>query len=111
MLREGFEIAVRLFGPMMPHLGEELWRQLGHNSLLVDQPWPKADPALTIEDSVTIGVQVNGKLRGTVTLARDADAASAEAAAIALPAVQRLLEGRGPRKIIVVPNRIINVVA
>ncbi len=111
VLREGFEIAVRLFGPMMPHLGEELWRQLGHNSLLVDQPWPKADPALTIEDSVTIGVQVNGKLRGTVTLARDADAASAEAAAIALPAVQRLLEGRGPRKIIVVPNRIINVVA
>ena len=95
---------------MMPHLGEALWHELGHQTLLADQPWPKADPSLTVEDSITIAVQVNGKLRGTVTLARDVDAATAEAAALALPAVQRLLEGRAPRKIVIVPNRIINVV-
>ena len=111
VLREGFETAVQLFGPMMPHLGEELWHQLGHATLLADQPWPKADPALTVEDSATLAVQVNGKLRGTLMLARDVDAATAESAALALPAVQRLLDGRAPRKIIIVPNRIINVVA
>jgi leucyl-tRNA synthetase len=88
-----------------------LWYELGHTTLLADQPWPKADPALTVEDSATVAVQVNGKLRGTVVLARDTDAATAETAALALPAVQRLLEGRAPRKIILVPNRIINVVA
>ena len=111
VLREGFETAIQLFGPMMPHLGEELWHRLGHQTLLADQPWPRADPVLTVEDSVTIAVQVNGKLRGTLTLARDAETEAAEATALALPAVQRLLDGRAPRKIIVVPNRIINVVA
>jgi leucyl-tRNA synthetase len=110
VLREGFEAAVRLFGPMMPHLAEALWHHLGHDSLLVDQPWPKADPALTVEDCVTVGVQVNGKLRGTVELPRDAEQKAAEAAALALPNVQRALEGRQVRKVIVVPNRIINVV-
>jgi leucyl-tRNA synthetase len=111
VLREGFEAAVQLFGPMMPHLGEALWHELGHPTLLADQPWPKADPALTVEDNVTIAVQVNGKLRGTVALARDIGTPTAEAAALALPAVQRALDGRAPRKVIVVPNRIINVVA
>jgi leucyl-tRNA synthetase len=95
---------------MMPHLAEALWHHLGHDSLLVDQPWPKADPALTVEDCVTVGVQVNGKLRGTVELPRDAEQKAAEAAALALPNVQRALEGRQVRKVIVVPNRIINVV-
>jgi leucyl-tRNA synthetase len=110
VLREGVEAAVRLFGPMMPHLAEALWHHLGYDTLLVDQPWPKADPALTVEDSVTVAVQVNGKLRGTVELQRDADQPTAEAAALALANVQRALEGRKVRKVIVVPNRIINVV-
>jgi len=95
---------------MMPHLAEALWHELGHETLLADQPWPKADPALTVEDSVTVAVQVNGKLRATLTLPRDGDPAAAEVEALALPAVRRALDGRAPRKVIIVPNRIVNVV-
>jgi leucyl-tRNA synthetase len=110
VLREGIEAAVQLFGPMMPHLAEALWHELGHETLLADQPWPKADPALTVEDSVTVAVQVNGKLRATLTLPRDGDPAAAEVEALALPAVRRALDGRAPRKVIIVSNRIVNVV-
>jgi leucyl-tRNA synthetase len=110
VLREALEAAVRLLGPMMPHLGEELWHELGHARLLADEPWPKADPTLAREETVTLAVQVNGKLRGTVDLPRDSAEGAARDAALALPAVQRLLEGRAPRKTIVVPNRIVNVV-
>jgi leucyl-tRNA synthetase len=109
-LREGFEVAVRLLAPMMPHLAEELWSLLGHATLLVDERWPEADPALLVESRVTVAVQVNGKLRGTVALPRDAANQDAEAAALALGPVAKALEGRAPRKVIVVPNRIVNVV-
>jgi leucyl-tRNA synthetase len=110
VMREGVETAVRLVNPMMPHLGEELWRALGHDRLLADEPWPKADPVLLIDETVTVAVQVNGKLRATIELARDADQGTAEAAALADPAVQRALDNKTPRKIILVPNRIINLV-
>jgi leucyl-tRNA synthetase len=110
VMREGIEAAVRLIGPMMPHLAEELWHLLGHPTLLADERWPQADPALVIEDTVTVAVQVNGKLRATLELPRDAGQGEAEAAALAHPQVQRALEGKRPRKIIVVPNRIVNVV-
>ncbi|PKU21782.1 leucine--tRNA ligase [Telmatospirillum siberiense] len=110
VLREGMETLVRLIGPMMPHLGEELWFELGYEQLLVDSGWPEADPSLVSEDSVTLAVQVNGKLKGTVEMAKDADKGLAEAAALALPAVASLLAGKAPRKVIVVPNRIVNVV-
>jgi leucyl-tRNA synthetase len=109
-LREGFEVAVRLLAPMMPHLAEELWSLLGHERLLVDERWPEADPALLVESRVTVAVQVNGKLRGTIALPRDAANQDAEAAALALGPVAKALEGRAPRKVIVVPNRIVNVV-
>ncbi len=109
-LREGVETLVRLMGPMMPHLAEELWLRLGHKELLVEQPWPEADPALTIEDSVTLAVQVNGKLRSTIALPRDAANEMAEQTALAEPAVQRAMAGKPPRKVIVVKNRVVNVV-
>ena len=109
-LRESLEAMVGLLAPMMPHLGEELWRLLGHDTMLVDGAWPEAEPALTRDDVVTMAVQVNGKLRATLDLARDLDQDSAREAALASPAVQRALEGKPVRKVIVVPNRIINVV-
>ena len=108
--RRGLEIAVQLVSPMMPHLAEELWRHLGHDTMVADTPWPRADASLLIEDTVTIAVQVNGKLRGTVDLPRDADRDTAEREALALEMVQRFMDGKPARKVIVVPNKIINVV-
>ena len=108
--RECLEIMTRLMGPMMPHLGEELWARLGGDGLLVDQPWPEPDPALLVEDTATLAVQVNGKLRGTITLPRDSDNKSAEDAAFDLPAVQRAVGGKPPKRVVVVKDRIVNIV-
>jgi leucyl-tRNA synthetase len=109
--REALETLVALIGPAMPHLGEELWQRLGHDKLLAETAWPVADPKLVVDDTVTVAVQVNGKLRATIALPRDVDKAEAERAALAEPAVQRALEGKAPKKVVVVPNRVINVVA
>ena len=111
VLREGLETATRLIGPMMPHLAEEMWQALGHTTLLADERWPEADPDLAIDDKVTLAVQVNGKLRGTIDLPRDAANRAVEEAALALPQVARFLDGRTPKKVVVVPNRIVSVVA
>ena len=111
VLREGLETLARLLGPMMPHLAEEMWQTLGGEGLLADQPWPVADPQLTRDEQVTIAIQVNGKLRGTLEIPRDMDKAAVENAALELPQVTRWLEGRPARKVIVVPNRIVNIVA
>jgi leucyl-tRNA synthetase len=109
--REAIAALVQLLGPMMPHLGEELWQRIGGKGLLCEQPWPKADPALLVADTVEIAVQVNGKLRATVNVPRDATQADAENAALSQPAVQRAMEGRAARKVIYRPNQVINVVA
>jgi leucyl-tRNA synthetase len=111
VLREGLETLARLLGPMMPHLAEEMWQELGGNGLLAAQPWPLFDPELTRDEQVTLAVQVNGKLRATLEVARDTAADTVENAALALPQVARWLDGHSPRKVIVVPNRIVNIVA
>ncbi len=109
-LRETLEIFVRLIGPMTPHLAEELWQALGHKTLLADAPWPATEDALLVDDTVTVAVQLNGKLRGTVPLAKDAAKDVAEKAALALPEIVRALDGKTPKRVIVVPNRIVNIV-
>ena len=108
--REGWTTVVQLIGPIMPHLAEELWLALGHATLLADSPWPVADPTLLVDDTVKVAVQVSGKLRGTIELPRDAAQKDAEQAALALPAVTQALAGRQVRRIVFVPNKIINVV-
>jgi leucyl-tRNA synthetase len=109
--REALETLILLIGPMMPHLAESAWQALGHKDLVACAPWPKADPALTASDTVTIAVQVNGKLRGTIEAARGAPKESLEQAALALETVTRALDGKPPRRVIVVPERIVNIVA
>jgi leucyl-tRNA synthetase len=108
--RKGLEVMVCLIGPMMPHLGEELWHRLGYQTLLVDAPWPEADLQMLVEKNITMGVQVNGKLRGTVKLPKNCLNETVEEAALSLETVQNIIGSKTIRKIIVVPNRIINVV-
>ncbi|HEX4506779.1 MAG TPA: leucine--tRNA ligase [Alphaproteobacteria bacterium] len=109
-LAEVVSILVRLAGPMMPHLGEEMWQALGHDRLLAEESWPVADPTLLVSNSVTMAVQVNGKLKATIDLPRDSDQATAEAAALKDPKIVAAMAGKTARKVIVVPNRIVNVV-
>jgi leucyl-tRNA synthetase len=109
--REAAEIMVQLFHPMMPHLAEECWAALGHKSLLATQSWPVAETDLLVEDTITLPVQVNGRKRADVTIARDARNDDIEASVLALDAIKRALDGKAPRKVIIVPQRIINVVA
>ncbi len=108
--RFGAETLVRLIAPMMPHLGEELWRALGGDGLLCNQPWPEATPAYLQDDTVTLAVQMNGKLRATIEVPRDADRSLAEKLALADATVQRHLADQSPRKVIVVPGRVVNIV-
>lgn len=102
---------VQLVAPMVPHLAEEAWQALGGEGLVCDAPWPDADPALLVEDEVTIAVQVNGKLRDTLTVAKGLAREQLEELALASDKVSRLLDGNAPRKVIVVPDRLVNVVA
>jgi leucyl-tRNA synthetase len=109
--REAAEILVPAFAPMMPHLAEECWARLGHAPFVASAPWPVADRALVIEDTIGLPVQVNGKKRADLVIGRAADNAAIEAAALALEPVRRALEGRPVKKVIIVPQRIVNVVA
>ncbi|MBL8574866.1 MAG: leucine--tRNA ligase [Hyphomicrobiaceae bacterium] len=110
-LREGFEFLAIAIAPMMPHLAEACWESLGHRDMIVNTPWPQTDSSLVIDDTITLPVQINGKKRADVTVARAADVAEVQAAVLALDAVVKALEGKTPKKIIVVPQRIVNVVA
>ena len=109
-LREAGDVLVRLVAPMMPHLGEECWRLLGHDDIVALAAWPLADPALLDDDTVTIPVQLNGKKRTELTIGKTADHKEIEAAALALDIIVQSLEGRPVRRVVVVPQRIVNVV-
>jgi leucyl-tRNA synthetase len=108
---EAIRTLARLISPMLPHLAEEGWAAMGGTGLVSTQPWPDHDPALLLDDQVTIAVQVNGKLRDTLTVARDLDKAGLEEAALASDKIIRTLDGATPKKVIVVPGRLVNIVA
>ena len=109
-LREAGDILVRLFHPMMPHLAEECWATLGHKTLVATETWPRVEPDLLVENTVTLPVQINGKKRADVSIGRNATIAEIETAVLALDEVKKALNGKSPKKVIVVPQRIVNVV-
>ena len=110
-LREAADLLVVMFSPMMPHLAEECWRVLGHEGLVANAAWPAPDEDLLVEDTITLPVQVNGKRRGEIVVPASAPAEEVEASALALDAVKRAIGDKTVRKVIVVPGRIVNVVA
>jgi leucyl-tRNA synthetase len=109
-LREGCEALVMMFAPMMPHLAEECWRILGNEGMVAEAAWPEVEPHLLQVDSVTMPVQINGKKRAEMTLPIDSSQSAVEKAVLELDVVERFLNGRAPKKIVIVPNRIVNVV-
>ncbi|WP_029004826.1 leucine--tRNA ligase [Azorhizobium doebereinerae] len=110
-LREAAEIVTRVVGPMTPHLAEECWAALGHDTLLAEAAWPLAEPDLLVENTITLPIQINGKKRDDIVVPREATAAEVEAAVLAMDSVRKALDGKPPKRIIVVPQRIVNVVA
>jgi leucyl-tRNA synthetase len=109
-LQEGVERLVQLIAPMMPHLAETCWQVLGKAGLVTDAPWPAVDPALLVDDTVTMPIQINGKRRGEITVAKGLPAAEVESQVLSLDEIVRILDGKTPKKIVVVPDRIVNVV-
>jgi leucyl-tRNA synthetase len=109
-LREGITTLVVLVAPMMPHLAETCWEALGKTGMAADAPWPAVDQSLLVDNEVVLAVQVNGKRRGEIRVPVGASNAEIEKAALSLDAVARMLEGKAPKKVIIVPGRIVNVV-
>ncbi|WP_065331467.1 leucine--tRNA ligase [Tritonibacter mobilis] len=109
--KQAIKTLAQLMSPMTPHLSEDIWAHQGGEGLIANAPWPVADESMLVEDTVTLPIQVNGKRRGELTVANDLDKAEVEKLALAHEAVQRVLEGAAPKKVIVVPGRIVNVVA
>ncbi|MCV0379578.1 leucine--tRNA ligase [Nitratireductor sp.] len=109
--REAVDILIHLVAPFMPHLAEECWAQIGGEGMVAASAWPEFDPALVVDNEIVLPVQINGKKRGDLTIARDADQSAVEDAVLKLDFVQKVLNGSQPRKVIVVPQRIVNIVA
>ena len=107
-MAEGF---VKLISCITPHIGEEMWQLLGHNDTIAFAEWPKYDPNKLVLNTIKMGVSVNGKVRGELEIAKDEDDEVVKAAALALDGVKRNIEGKEIKKIIVVKNRIVNIVA
>ncbi len=100
-----------LVAPMVPHVAEEAWAAAGHDGLIAEAAWPAVDPAMLVDDEVTVAIQVNGKLRDTFVVAKGSARDALESAALANDKVLRALEGKAPRKVVVVPDRLVNIVA
>ncbi len=108
--REALRILAQLTAPMVPHLAEDIWQKAGGQGLVCDAPWPKADPALLVDDHVVLPIQINGKRRAEISVPKDMARDVIESLVMEDTTVQRFLEGKAPRKLIVVPGRIVNVV-
>ncbi|MEL7000403.1 MAG: class I tRNA ligase family protein, partial [Pseudomonadota bacterium] len=108
---EGLRALCIMMSPMVPHFAEEMWKRLGGDGMVVDASWPDADPSLLVSDQITLPIQINGKRRSEILIQREASNEDIEAAALADAAVTRVLDGKAPKKVIVVPGRIVNVVA
>ena len=109
--REIMEPMVLMLAPLAPHISEEMWQLLGHVETVTYTPFPTADPALLVDDQVEYPIQVNGKVRGRITVAADANNETIQAAALAEENIVRTLDGGIPKKVIVVPGRMVNIVA
>jgi leucyl-tRNA synthetase len=109
-LQEGVERLVQLLAPMMPHLAETCWEALGKPGLVADAPWPPVDPALLVDNTVTLPIQVNGKRRGEITVAKGTPATEVESQVLSMDEIVRILNGQAPKKVVIVPDRIVNVV-
>jgi leucyl-tRNA synthetase len=110
VVQEALEIATIALSPIIPHVTHALWHELGHATALIDEPWPRVDQTALARDTIKLVVQVNGKLRGEIQVAADADEASIKAAALAEESVRRFVGDATPKKIIVVPRKLVNVV-
>jgi leucyl-tRNA synthetase len=110
VVREGVERLVQLVAPMMPHLAETAWAALGKTGLVADAPWPEVDASLLLDSTVVLPVQVNGKRRGEITVPVGAAKDLVEREVLSLEAVSRMLDGKAPKKLVIVPDRIVNVV-
>ncbi|AQS49602.1 leucine--tRNA ligase [Thioclava nitratireducens] len=108
--REAMKLMAQLMAPMVPHLAEEVWSMLGGEGFVIAAPWPEADPALLVEDSVTLPIQINGKRRAEISVPKDMPKEEVEKLVLADEAVVKALAGGQPKKLIVVPGRIVNVV-
>jgi leucyl-tRNA synthetase len=111
VLQEALELVVLMLSPIVPHISHELWHALGHEDSVVDQLWPHAEEAALVKDSIELVVQVNGKVRGKIAVAPDAGDEIIVDSALAEPNVARFMEGKALRKSIVVPGRLVNLVA
>ena len=110
ILGEGMSILLRVLSPIAPHIAHELWRELGYGEDILHASWPEPDPAALEQEEIELVVQVNGKLRGNIRVARAAGKETIEAAALANEQVQKFVAGLAVKKIVVVPGRLVNVV-
>jgi leucyl-tRNA synthetase len=108
--REALDIYLRMMAPVTPHIAEELWLRLGNPYSVHLQPWPKVDEEAAAEEMITLVIQVNGKLRDRILVPVDIGEEEARSIALASEAVQKLLDGKTPRKVILVPGKLVNIV-